>query len=160
MSFLNSNCTCYAIFTNKYIVTIVRLFLGCFFIWASWNKIIHPEEFAKMVNNYRLLPDFAVNLFAVILPWIEFVVGLLLIIGFQIRSSAFIIICLLSMFIIVIGISIARGVDIECGCFGTKGGRKIGLSTLIYDIFLLAMGLQVFFCSRSRPQCKTKGEGG
>ncbi|MFH1562560.1 MAG: MauE/DoxX family redox-associated membrane protein [Nitrospirota bacterium] len=145
MSILNS---LWRFLTNRYIVTIFRLFLGVLFVWASWDKILHPDQFAEAISNYKLLPNFAINLFAVVLPWIEFVTGLLLISGFQSKSSSFLILCLLTFFTLVIGITLLRGLDIECGCFGTNQGRKIALTTLIEDIFFLLMALQVFFCDK------------
>ncbi len=130
--------------TNKYMVTLFRLFLGTIFIWSGVDKIIQPEEFAEIISNYDLLPNFAINLFTIVLPWIEFVAGLLLIAGFQNKSSSLIILCLLTIFILATGIALLRGLDIECGCFGTNHSRKIGLPILIEDIFLFLMALQVF----------------
>lgn len=138
----------YKCLTNKYTTTTMRLFLGGLFIWASWDKLIHPQEFVKVVSNYKLLPDPLINLCAVILPWIEFVAGLLLIIGFQIRSSSLIILSLLGIFILAIGINLVRGLNIECGCFKTKGGRGIALTTLFGDLSLFALGLAVFFYAK------------
>lgn len=136
--------TSWKFLTGKYMVTLFRLFLGVIFVWSGVDKITHPEEFAVIISNYNLLPDFAINLFAVVLPWIEFVTGGLLISGFQTKSSSFLILCLLTIFTLVICITLLRGLDIECGCFGTIHGRKIALTTLMEDIFLFLMALQVF----------------
>ncbi|MDI6734938.1 MAG: MauE/DoxX family redox-associated membrane protein [bacterium] len=137
---------------NKYMSVIFRLLLGIIFIWSGVDKIIQTEEFAKIISNYNLLPDFAINLLAIVLPWIEFVAGLLLISGLQNKSSSFIILGLLTVFTLAISIALLRGLDIECGCFGSNRGRVIALPILIEDIFLFLMALQVFLSDkRFRP---------
>ena len=60
---------------------LVRTGLGLVFLWASWDKIGHPAEFASIIDNYRILPAAAVNPVAVMLPWVEFICALLLLSG-------------------------------------------------------------------------------
>lgn len=50
------------------VLLVVRLFLGAVFVYASLDKILHPQAFAEMVYNYQLLPDVLINLTAIILP--------------------------------------------------------------------------------------------
>ena len=38
------------------LVLICRIFLGFLFIYASLEKILQPEEFAKQVGYYKALP--------------------------------------------------------------------------------------------------------
>ena len=81
---------------NKYLQILLRLVLGGLFIYASYDKIINPAEFAKAVKNYDMLPIALVNIPAIILPYLEFFTGLFLVIGIWKRgSSALIIIMLL-----------------------------------------------------------------
>lgn len=47
-----------------------RLFMGGVFLYASFDKILHPAAFAEAVYNYQILPDAAVNLAALTLPWL------------------------------------------------------------------------------------------
>ena len=61
---------------HRYFLLGVRIVLGFIFIFASIEKIAQPEEFAKAITNYRLLPTPAVNLFAIVLPWVELLAGL------------------------------------------------------------------------------------
>jgi len=116
--------------------------MGLVFIWASWDKLLDPEAFAQVVDNYKVLPPFMVNLVAVILPWTEMICGLLLIVGFLTRGSALIIDALLLIFIIALGYNLYRGLDISCGCFTSapEAGNPT-LHTLIRDIALLIPGL-------------------
>ena len=99
---------------------LVRLALGLVFVYASLDKIANPADFALIVKNYRLLPFDAINLVAVLLPWVELVAGLLLIFGLVTRGSSLLISVLLAVFIVALGINVSRGLDINCGCFSTS----------------------------------------
>ncbi|MFZ1948216.1 MAG: MauE/DoxX family redox-associated membrane protein [bacterium] len=126
------------IISNKYFVLGVRLVIGGVFIWASVYKIAEPGEFAKSIYNYRMMPDAAINLMAIVMPWLELVCGVLLIIGPGLRGSALLIGLMLLVFIVAISTAIARGLDIDCGCFRVgDGGRIVGLKTLVEDVLML-----------------------
>ena len=97
-----------------------RMILGAVFIYASMDKIIHPEAFAKAVYNYQILPEALINLTAVILPWLELILGLFLIIGLFREGSACIAMVLMLIFLGAMIFNLARGLDIHCGCFSTS----------------------------------------
>ena len=128
------------ILNNKYLLFTIRLFLGFVFIYASVTKISDPEGFAQAIYNYKLLPLFLVNILAVILPWVELCAGILLIFGITVKENSAIINGLLLIFIIAIIISLFRGLDINCGCFGTVDGSKVGLIKILENIGLLILG--------------------
>lgn len=129
---------------NSYTIFLLRLFVGGVFIYASIDKIAHPAQFAHAIENYRILPHFFVNIFAIILPWVELVAGLLLISGVWSGASALLISGLLAMFIIAIMAGLMRGLDISCGCFTTTGGQKIGLTLIIKDVVLLLITIHIY----------------
>ncbi len=138
-----------AILTDKRIVLILRLVLGVTFVYASLDKIAHPDQFAKIVYNYKILPDFLINVFAVTLPWVELLAGLFLIVGIFTESASLLISFLLVLFLIAISINVLRGVDLNCGCFSTDpAGKKEGISLLFKDFLFLFMGLMVFFFNK------------
>ncbi len=117
------------------------LVLGGVFLWASWEKIANPQEFAKIIGNYDLLPLAMINPIALALPYIEACCGLLLLTGRLVKGSVLIVNGLLAVFIIAIIVSLFRGLDIQCGCFSVSAdsrGDMIGV--LVRDIFLLAIG--------------------
>jgi len=126
--------------SNKYLLFIFRLILGFIFIYSGIEKISSPTGFSDAVLNYKLLPDIFINFFAIILPWIELIAGLLLLFGIAVKENSLIINSLLLIFIIAISISLIRGLNIDCGCFGTSGGTKIGITKLIENIILLLPG--------------------
>ena len=128
------------ILNNKYLLFTIRLFFGFVFIFAAISKISDPEGFSQAIYNYKLLPLFLINIFAIILPWIELCTGILLIFGILVKENSQILSGLLIIFIVAIIISLFRGLDIECGCFGTVDGSKVGLIKILENFGLLLLG--------------------
>ncbi len=120
---------------------LLRLLAGGVFAVAGGLKIMNPAQFAAAVDNYRLIPPAWDNLVALTLPWIEVTAGLLVLTGIWLRAAALVIAVLTAGFLLAIGSALARGLNIECGCFGTAGGRQIGLTSLALDGILLALAL-------------------
>jgi len=139
-------------FQKKSFIISSRLILGMIFIYASWDKIINPVQFADILYNYKILPLSVINLISVFLPWLELITGLFLIFGIFIRTSAKILTTLLIIFIITITINIIRGLDFDCGCFSTiktdSGSNPYLL--LIRDILLLIPGFAII--SNDKPK--------
>ena len=99
----------------------VRLALGAVFVYASIDKIIHPQAFAEAIANYQILPAVLVNPAAVVLPWLEFVIGSLMIAGIWMPGTVVLSTTLLTVFEGAFIFNIARGLDVYCGCFATAG---------------------------------------
>lgn len=130
---------------NKTIILICRIILGSVFIFASIDKIIHPEAFAGILHNYQLLPDIFIYSPALFLPWIELIAGSFLIAGIYIRGSAFILNSLLLVFILAITINIIRGISFDCGCFSTIPGESGSTYFLLLrDLLLLIPGALIY----------------
>jgi uncharacterized membrane protein YphA (DoxX/SURF4 family) len=121
--------------------------VGLVFIYASIEKISSPAYFAGTIQNYQIIPDSMLNIVAITLPWLELVCGVLLLAGVWHRSAAFIISLLMIVFIIAILSAILRGLDIECGCFGS--GTSADWTRIIEDLFLLAFSLHILFYPKS-----------
>ena len=124
---------------------VAKLFhwiLGIIFIYSSLDKLQHPADFAQAVHNYQILPAIGVNLFAVVLPWMELICGILLVIGIYKRGSLLIINVLLTAFFAAIAVTLFRGLEIGCGCFSVSNGEDtIGVSYLLRDLVLIGMGI-------------------
>jgi uncharacterized membrane protein YphA (DoxX/SURF4 family) len=129
------------ILSNKYFLVSIRIVLGFVFIFAAISKAAEPEAFAKAIYNYKLLPLFLINILAITLPWIELSAGLLLVFGVSVKENSAILSGMLLVFIIAIAISLVRGLDIDCGCFGTVDGSKVGLMKILENVGLLLLGL-------------------
>ena len=138
------------IISNEYLLVASRLFLGFLFVFSGIEKIIELQTFSTSIANYKLLPNFTINFFAIILPWIELSAGLLLIFGICVKENAAIINLLLVVFIVAVGISMMRGLDIDCGCFGTAGGQQVGFQKIGENVLLLLIGTQLIFFGSSK----------
>lgn len=132
------------LFRNKYFLLLLRLIVGGVFIWAAVTKIADPLAFAQDVRNYRLVGQALSFLTAIVLPWVELIAGVCLIIGVFPRSSALLISGLLVFFIVLVAITMIRGIDVDCGCFGTFS-RKANLWLILEDSIWLAMSLVLLF---------------
>ncbi|HIB61251.1 MAG TPA: DoxX family membrane protein [Candidatus Marinimicrobia bacterium] len=126
------------------LVLICRIFLGFLFIYASLEKILQPEEFAKQVGYYKALPFGLENLLAIVLPWTELIVGICLLAGLFVDGAALLSIIMMLVFILAISQAMLRGIDITCGCFKVSAdSEKLGLHTIIRDIIFLIMSFVV-----------------
>lgn len=126
---------------------ILRFLVGGTFVYASFDKILHPEAFAQAIFHYRLVPAALLHPLALVLPWLELVTGLAMILGYLRRGAALWIALMLVVFMGAIGSALGRGLDISCGCFHTEAGHAVGLSLLLRDVALLA-GAVVLWLAR------------
>ena len=127
-----------------------RVVLGAIFLFAAYTKLYfnggwHLGDyhffFAMAINSYNLLPVWAVELLARVLPWFELALGIFLIIGIGLRSSGLLASALLTVFIAAMTRAYIMGLEIVCGCFGNN--EKLGPWTLIRDSSLLVLALAV-----------------
>lgn len=107
-----------------------RLVLGGTLLIAGVLKVSHPYTSTAAVRAYRLLPNSLANLIGYILPWVEIGLALALILGLGIRFSAAFAGVLMMVFIIGVGSAWARGLTIDCGCFG--GGGQVAAGATKY----------------------------
>ncbi len=60
----------------RFLILFSRLFLGGVFVYASIDKVLHPAAFAEVIYNYQIVPEIFINLVALILPWLEALIGI------------------------------------------------------------------------------------
>ncbi len=137
---------------QPWLSTVVRLVLGAVFVVASLTKIGKVEETVRAVRAYRILPESLVHPVAYALPYLELALGVLLILGLGTRIVAILTGILLLVFIGAVASAGARGLKIDCGCFGGGGPvkqthylREIGRDTAF---FLLPLWLAIWPTSR------------
>ncbi len=133
------------IISNEYFLFASRTFIAVIFIFSGIEKIGDLQNFSYAITNYKLLPVSLVNIFAISLPWLELTAGLLLLFGVCVKENSAIISTLLVIFIVAVAISMMRGLNIDCGCFGTAGGQKVGLIKIGENILLLILCFQLMF---------------
>jgi len=116
----------------------LRLAVGITFVYAAVDKIIHPDQFARIIYNYHQVPGQLINIFALFLPWVELITGVLVIVGYWEKAATVMIGGMLVMFIIALSMALVKGVNIECGCFSTTSKAKGPVKDLIFrDVLLL-----------------------
>jgi len=135
---------------NRYLHYFFRLILGGVFIWAGIIKITNPLGFAQDIANYQVYPQNISFFLALILPWIEVICGVFVITGLFLRSSSLLLSWILTGFLVLIIVTLIRGIDVECGCFGSLS-RQVDYKLLLTDCALLFFSLNIFFYRKSPP---------
>ncbi|SRR5258708_4106234 len=143
--------------TSSWLTIRVQLALGVIFVIAALPKLLDPPSFAHMIYNYRIVPGPLVNLMALFMPWIELLCGLALIAGIWRATARTIIGAMLAVFIIAIGINLARGNAIDCGCFDVSAAGKTVTQRLadmrldiLRDLGMMLMVAQLWWADRRR----------
>ena len=106
---------------QPWLTFLFRLILGGVLLVAGALKVTDPYSSATSVRAYQILPVDLANFLGFVLPFTEVVIGIFLIVGIWVRLNAIAGGALMVMFIIAIGQAWARGISLDCGCFG-KGG--------------------------------------
>ena len=120
-----------------------RFALALLFLLSGLAKLPRREEFVRAVRNYRLVPDRAGRVVAEVLPAVEIASGVLLALGLGIRPVAALLALFLVGFSAAIAINLLRGRTIDCGCFGPVGNRRITWLTVVRNVVLVGMAVQI-----------------
>ncbi|TQM75975.1 putative membrane protein YphA (DoxX/SURF4 family) [Thermopolyspora flexuosa] len=131
-----------------WVTTVARLVLAGVLIVAGWSKMGAPALSIQAVKAYELLPEAVAEIVGYVLPILEIVIGLLLVIGLLTRMAAIATAVLMLAFVIGIASAWARGLNIDCGCFGGGGalppGQKANyLPEILRDVGFLALAAWV-----------------
>ncbi len=123
-----------------------RLVLAAVFAASGWPKLTDPDGTLRSVRAFRLVPEALVPAFGYALPAVELAAALLLLAGLVTRAAALVTAGLLVMFVVGIVAAWARGLAIDCGCFGTTGAAVADpvrgyVVDLLRDGALLALAL-------------------
>jgi uncharacterized membrane protein YphA (DoxX/SURF4 family) len=133
---------------------LARLVLGGVLLLAGYLKFDELDKSQMAVRAYEMLPVPLANFIGIVLPFFEIGMGLLLILGAGIRYSAALSALLMVVFVIGISQAWARGLSIDCGCFGGGGqvapGTANYLTPLLRDTGLLALGIYLFRYPQSK----------
>jgi len=135
---------------NRAVLFAFSLIVGGVFVWAAVLKIRDPLAFAQNIANYRIVCNLIAFWIGLLLPWLELAAGVFLIVGLWRRTSALLLSAMLAGFIVLVAVTMVRGIDVDCGCFGGLSG-KADLGLIIQDAVLLFMSLTVFL-SKAEPK--------
>ncbi len=139
----------------------IRLALAFVFIYASLDKILNPGEFAKAIFNYQVLPGVLINLTALILPWLELVLGACLLFNRLMQGASGLAAGLMIVFTGLILFNLARGLDISCGCFSTNPAEgPMDMMTLLRDLLFLCLAISLAALTFYKNTLKKKNQPG
>jgi uncharacterized membrane protein YphA (DoxX/SURF4 family) len=136
------------------ITLLARLVLGGVLLAAGGLKVFKPTESANAVAAYKLMPTELAHLIGYALPWLEVAIGLLLILGIMVRPAAILSGLIMVVFIGAIASVWARGMLIDCGCFGGGGEidpslasqvRRTYFTEIMRDLGLALTALYLYF---------------
>jgi protein-disulfide isomerase/uncharacterized membrane protein YphA (DoxX/SURF4 family) len=133
--------------------TVVRIALGVVWIWASWEKMQSPRKFVQAVRAYDVTPEWLSKAIGYGLPVFEFSLGVLLILGVAVRLAAAFSAVLFVFFLIGVIQASARGLRLDCGCFGGGGtitGPTHYMRDILRDLGLLAMAAYLIVWATTR----------
>ena len=139
---------------QPWLTLIARLILGGVLLAAGGLKIGNLQKSAMSVRAYELLPVGLANFFGYVLPWIEIGMGLLLIAGVAVSIVGLLGALTMFAFVVAIAQAWARGLSIDCGCFG--GGGQVDpedtkyLSTILRDIGFLLLGVYLYYFPKGK----------
>jgi hypothetical protein len=135
---------------------VCRIAVAAIFLLAAVPKLLDPLDFAKAITNYRVaIPPFGqdyVFAVAVFLPAFEAVIALALFFNRWKRTASLLASLLLVLFLILISQAVVRGLNIDCGCFGTGAlskalASKVGIGRILEDVAYLALSVFVYWRS-------------
>lgn len=132
---------------NRWVQVGLSVLLGGIFLYAGASKMTAPQAFADSIATFRLLPAACINLLALGLPVFEIVLGLLLVVGWQRRAAALGVLGLAVVFALALSLALARGLPVDCGCFGggTNGGKYYTWGLLGRDLLLGAAATAIYW---------------
>jgi uncharacterized membrane protein YphA (DoxX/SURF4 family) len=106
---------------QPWLTTAARLILAGTFLVSGLPKLLDPAGTVRSVRAFKILPEAVVPAFGYALPVVELAIGVLLLVGLFTRLAALAFALLMVMFLIGIAAAWARGLSIDCGCFGNSG---------------------------------------
>lgn len=122
------------------VLRVIAIVVGALFVYAGAVKIIDPIEFARDIDNYKMLPWKMCVALALYLPWLEILCGLALITRRLYRGSVFLVTGMMGVFIVASIVARSRGLDVSCGCFG-HASKYLNFSWHLVLDFVLLGGL-------------------
>ncbi|MBI5415703.1 MAG: DoxX family protein [Candidatus Omnitrophica bacterium] len=119
---------------------LLRVLVGTLLVVSGLEKLVSPyQNFLYVIQNYALLPPFWEELGARAWPWVEFFLGVFLVLGFWLRWVLRGVMATFAVFIFVVGQALVRHLPVtECGCFGDLISFPLPV-VITFDTALLAV---------------------
>lgn len=134
---------------------VCRVGLAGLFLWAALPKLAEPGRFMEDLANYRVLPEVLLAPVALGLPTLELLCGLALLAGPYVAGSAALMSALLFGFAAAMAQARARGIDLECGCFGAESRAQVSWEQVLRNVMYALGALWVAVSSRGAQPTQT-----
>lgn len=125
------------------VILVLRVIVGSVFVIAGAAKIGHADVFAAQIAAFRILPQAAIGPLALVLPFVEVLLGGYLVVGLYTRLAAWIAVVQLAIFALAIASAVSRGMTISCGCFGPGDATVTSWPEAARDLALAAVAALV-----------------
>ncbi len=118
-------------FESRWLFLVLRIVLAGIFLSAGISKAQDPWGFAESIASFQMLPPLGINLLALGLPPFEIILGLMLLSGWNKRPALLAVLGLSLIFIVVLIQGWLRGLQMNCGCFGSGDASPQGIALAI-----------------------------
>ena len=134
---------------------VFRIIIGGIFLISGLAKISDPIRFMLTLREFSLFPEIIILFAAIYLPWLEFILGLFILLGILYRTSSLILACLNLSFTLAILSLILRGIEVDCGCFGLladmlKLPDMADMKTVVRNIIFIGICFSIFKIKKTR----------
>lgn len=127
----------------KVVVVAARWALAAILAFAAIPKLGDAAGFARDIDNYHLLPVEWAAYAAVAMPPLELVVALALFVGLHARGAALVSAGMMIVFAGAMAQAIARGIDLDCGCFGSALAMEVSGWSILRNAVLAALSIPI-----------------
>jgi putative oxidoreductase len=126
-----------------WLVVLARLALAAVLAFAAVPKLGDAAGFARDIDNYHLLPVAWAAYAAVLMPPLELVVALALLVGIHARGAALVSAGMMVVFAGAMAQAIARGIDLDCGCFGSALAMEVSGWSILRNVVLASLSVPI-----------------
>lgn len=130
---------------------VMRLGLGCVFLWSSLPKLRQPYDFLSNVYEYELVGRNLGLAVTMVFPWMELVLGICLLGGILVTGALLGATVLTAIFTFAQASAMYRRLEISCGCFSQTGTDIVSYATLMRSTVLVAAAVFAYLVC-----CSTK----
>jgi len=142
---------------SRYLEWALRLIIGGVFIYAGWAKRGDSLDFADSVASFRILPEVFINPFTLAIPPFEIAAGVLVLTGWHKRVGTLGLLMMTAMYCMALTWALARGITVNCGCFGTSVVGTNPWLDLARDLLIVAACAILYRLTRLESGPKNTG---
>ncbi len=119
---------------------ILQSFVGLIIFGSALGKSLDLPGFVEVLRTYQAFHDLTLWPLALAVTGFEFVLGMWLLSGWRLRTSALVALWLNTGYAVWMAISLLRGLELSnCGCFGVFFPQPLSWYSPLEDLVLVAM---------------------